>query len=106
MGDAADKPQIDLYGIDTWLNAIALQDPVYALTVTEMYLALKRDTSSHLYDHQSNFTQLLTSLFKQAEEQEESDDGVMLQRVVALQDSLVALGMNGMDEWLKAFERQ
>jgi GTPase SAR1 family protein len=105
LGDAADKPQIDLYGIDIWLNATALNDPKYALKVAEMYLALKRDTSSHLYDHQNNFTQLLTCLFKQAEEQEESDGGEMLQRVVALQDSLVSLGMNGVNEWLKAIER-
>ena len=70
-----------------------------------MYLALKRNTQSYLYDHGNNFTQLLTRLFAQAEEQEESDSGIMLQRVVALQDTLMTLGMHSIDDWLKAIER-
>ena len=106
LADDADKSRVDLHGIDAWLNATALRDPAHALEVTEMYLALKRNTGSYLYDHEDNFTQLLTRLFAQAEELEESDGGSMLQRVVALQDTLVTLGMqHGIDDWLKAIER-
>ena len=71
-----------------------------------MYLTLKRHTRLYLYDHGDNFTQLLTRLFAQAEEQEESDGGAMLLRVVALQDTLMTLGMHGIDDWLKAIERK
>lgn len=48
---------------------------------------------------------LLTRLFAQAEEQEELDGGAMLQRVVAVQDTLLALGVNGVNDWLKDAER-
>ncbi|WP_138514348.1 AAA family ATPase [Rhodoferax bucti] len=105
LADSADKSQVDLHGIDAWLNATALHAPAHALEVAEMYLTLKRHTQSYLYDHGDNFTQLLTRLFAQAEEQEESDRGAMLQRVVAVQDTLMTLGMHGIDDWLKAIER-
>lgn len=105
LADDAEKSRVDLHGIDAWLNATALRDPAHALEVTEMYLALKRNTGSYLYDHENNFTQLLTRLFAQAEELEESDGGSMLQRVVALQDTLMTLGLHGIDNWLKAIER-
>ena len=105
LADDADKSQVDLLGIDAWLNATALRDPAHALEVTEMYLALKRNTQSYLYDHGKNFTHPLTRLFAQAEEQEESDNGTMLQRVVAVQDTLMTLGMHGVEDWLKANER-
>lgn len=105
MADATDKPRVDLYGIDAWLNATALHDPTYALEVTEVYLALMRNTQSYINDHENNFTQLLTRLFAQAEEQEESDGGSMLQRVVTVQDTLMTLGMHSVDDWLKAIER-
>lgn len=95
----------DIYGFDTWVNAISIRDPMDALEATETYLEFVRHTKLHLYDSESNFTQLLTRLFAQAEEQEESDNGAMLQRVVAVQDALLALGVNGVTDWLKFAER-
>ena len=76
-----------------------------ALESTEIYLNYVRRVKPYLYDHENNLTQLLTRLFAQAEEQEESDGGAMLQRVVTVQDTLLALGVNGVNDWLKDAER-
>ncbi len=95
----------DIFGFDAWLNATSLRDPMYALEATEIYLDFVRRTTRYMYDHENNLTQLLTRLFAQAEEQEDVDSGVMLQRVVVVQDALLALGVNGVNEWLKAAER-
>ncbi|KOC29098.1 hypothetical protein GL58_23660 [Comamonas testosteroni] len=100
-----ESTQKDVYGFDAWLNITSTRDPMSALECAEIYLNYVRRVNPYLYDHENNLTQLLTRLFAQAEEQEESDGGVMLQRVVALQDSLLALGVNGMNDWLKDAER-
>jgi hypothetical protein len=96
----------DTYGFDEWLNATSQTAPTDALAATEIYVDFVRRTKPYLYDHENNLTQLLTHLFAYAEEMEESDSGEMIKRVVKLQDALLALGVNGMDEWLKAAERQ
>lgn len=83
----------------------AIRDPMYALEATEIYLDFVRRTKPYVYDHENNLTQLLNRLFAQAEEQEESDSGAMLQRVVVVQDALLALGVNGVNDWLKVAER-
>ena len=101
----AEPTRIDFFGFDAWLNATSHRNPMYALKATEIYLDFVRHTKPYVYDHDNNLTQLLTRLFAQAEEQEESDSGAMLQRVVAIQDALLALGINGMNDWLKAAER-
>ncbi len=100
-----DSDRSDIFGFDEWLNATSIRDPMSALEATEVYLCFVRRIKGRLYDHGHNLTQLLTRLFAQAEEQEESDGGVMLQRVVGVQDSLLALGVNGVNDWLKAVER-
>lgn len=101
----AESTQRDVYGFDAWLNATSARDPMSALESTEIYLNYVRRVSPYLYDHENNLTQLLTRLFAQAEEQEESDGGAMLQRVVAVQDTLLALGVTGVNDWLKDAER-
>lgn len=101
----AESARSDFYGFDAWLNATSLRDPMYALEATEIYLEFVRRTKPNLYDHENNLTQLLTRLFAQAEEQEDSDSGAMLERVVAVQDALLALGVSEVNEWLKAAER-
>ena len=78
---------------------------MYALEVTEIYLDFVLRTKPYVYDFENNLTQLLTHLFMQAEEQEELDGGAMLQRVVAIQDALMALGVDSVNGWLKAAER-
>jgi len=93
------------FGFDKWLNATSHRDPVQALAVTEIYLAYVNRTKSYLYDHENTLTQLMTRLFAEAEEREESDHGAMLQRVVSLQDMLLSQGVDGVNDWLKAAER-
>jgi hypothetical protein len=88
-----------------WLNATSHRDPEQALAATEIYLAYVSRTKSYLYDHENSFTQLMTRLFAEAEEREESDHGEMLQRVVLMQDMLLSLGVDGVNDWLKAAER-
>jgi hypothetical protein len=102
---ATESSKRDVYGFDAWLNATSIRDPMSALESTEIYLNYVRRVKPYLYDHENNLTQLLTRLFAQAEEQEESDHGAMLQRVVAVQDTLLALGVNGVNDWLKVAER-
>jgi hypothetical protein len=101
----AGATQSDIYGFETWLNATSHRDADQALEATEIYLEYVRLVRPHLYDYDNNLTQLLTRLFAQAEEHEESDKGAMLRRVVAVQDALLALGINGVNEWLRAAER-
>ncbi|WP_312268427.1 AAA family ATPase [Pseudescherichia sp.] len=94
-----------LFRCHEWLNAISQQNPDNALAATEIYLAYASRTKVHLYDHGNNLAQLMTRLFAEAEEIEEIDSGVMLHRVVAVQDTLLSLGVEGVAEWLKAAER-
>jgi len=75
------------------------------LDVIEIYLNYVAKLGLDLYDYHNNYTQLITRLFAEAEECEEIDSGKMLQRVVSLQDSLLARGVNNIDDWLKEAER-
>lgn len=93
------------YGFHKWLNMNSQIDPEQALTVTEIYLDYVRHTNTYLYDFENRLTQLLTRLFAEAEDREEFDHGAMLQRVVAVQDTLLSLGVSGVFDWLKAAER-
>lgn len=56
-------------------------------------------------NHENNLIQLMTRLFAEAEEREESDQGDMLQRVVTIQATLLALGVSSISDWLEAAER-
>lgn len=105
LANDPDSGRRDTYGFDEWLNATSQTAPDDALAAAEIYVDFVRRTRPYLFDHENNLTQLLTHLFAYAEEIEESDSGEMIQRVVKLQDALLALGVNGMDEWLKAAER-
>jgi hypothetical protein len=93
------------FNFHPWLNAAAQRDPEYALQATEMYLHYVRQTNTSVYDHERHLPQLMTCLFAHAEEIEEADSGAMLKRVVAAQDALLTLSVNGVNEWLSAAER-
>lgn len=95
-----------LFGFDEWLNAISQHDPELALAATEIYLAYVSRAKPYFYDYENRLVQLMTRLFAEAEEREESDHGAMLQRVVSVQDLLLSLGVNTISDWLKAAERQ
>ena len=96
--------RLDLYGFDDWLNAVSLHRPDDALAAAERFAEFVRHTNHPLYDFEA-FSQLLTRLFREAEEREESDDGTMLRRVIALQDGFLAIGVNGLQDWLRDAER-
>ncbi|CAJ0797907.1 hypothetical protein LMG18090_03632 [Ralstonia mannitolilytica] len=94
-----------LFGFHEWINEIAQIDPMHALSAAEAYLDYVKRNKPYLYDHENSLTQLMTRLFSESEEREESDGGAMLQRVVAVQDILLSIGVNGVADWLKAAER-
>ena len=94
-----------VFGFDKWLNAISERDPVMALAITEMYLDYVRRAKPYFSDYENQLVQLVTRLFVEAEEREESDSGEMLKRVVAVQDMLLSLGLDSIDAWLKSAER-
>lgn len=93
------------FRIHEWLNAISQQDPAQALALVEIYLDYIYHSKHYLYDHNDSLSQLMTRLFAEAEEREEFDSGEMLKRVVAIQDMLLSMGVEGVAEWLKAAER-
>jgi hypothetical protein len=95
-----------LFGVDEWLNATSQRDPELALAATEIYLTYVSHAKPYFYDHENRLVQLMTRLFAEAEEREESDRGAMLKRVVLVQDLLLSLGVNSINDWLKAAERQ
>jgi hypothetical protein len=94
-----------LFGFHKWLNAASQLEPELALGAAETYLDYINQAKPYLYDTDNNLTQLMTRLFAEAEEQEEADSGVMLKRVVVVQDTLLSFGLKGVADWLKAAER-
>jgi hypothetical protein len=94
-----------IFGFVEWLNSLVDRLPEEALAATEAYLEFITNTETGLHDHGNHLTQLITRLFGEAEEREETDHGEMLKCVVAIQDVVLSLGINGVDDWLKAAER-
>lgn len=96
----------NIFGFDEWLNAISMRDSDFAITTAEIYLDYIKRTKQHYDDYRNQLVQLLTRLFAEAEEREESDQGAMLNRVVLLQDLMLSLGVSSINNWLKMAERQ
>ena len=95
----------DVFGFTKWLNLIFRRDPEHALAATEIYITYLSNAVNYFYDHENLLVQLMTSLFAESEEREESDKGSMLTRVVRVQDLLLSLGGNSINNWLNAAER-
>ncbi|MGR3278875.1 NACHT domain-containing protein [Acaryochloris marina NIES-2412] len=95
-----------IFRFDEWLNAISQRNPEYALATTEIYLNYINRTQRSHYDYKDQLVQLLTRLFAEAEEREESDQGAMLNRVVSAQDLLLSMGVDSINNWLKIAERK
>lgn len=96
--------RFDLYDFDAWLNALSQANPDEALEIAERFAAYVHSANYPLYDL-DDVTQLLTNLFREAEEREEADDGALLNRVVALQDAFLSTGFNALQDWLRDAER-
>jgi hypothetical protein len=95
----------DVFGFTKWLNVIFRRDPGHALAATEIYITYLSNAVNYFYDHENLLVQLMTSLFAESEEREESDKGSMLARVVRVQDLLLSVGGNSINDWLNAAER-
>lgn len=100
-----DLARTDLFGIDQWLNVMAQEEPLYALDACTLYLDFASHAKINLHDYYDRLTQMLTALFRYAEECEESDEGRMLARVIGIQDQLLRLGVNNVNKWLQEAER-
>ncbi len=100
-----DKEQNMIHGLEEWLNTLSQYYPEQALDGIEAYVKYAKQAFPYMLDYKNNLTQLMTRLFAEAEEKEESDNGDMLLRVVSVQDRLLSLGINGIQEWLEAAER-
>lgn len=98
------NPRFHLHDFDAWLNTLSQANPDEALEIAERFAAYVRKVS-YLLHNVDNVTQLLTNLFREAEEREEADDGAFLNRVVALQDAFLSTGFNALQEWLRGAER-
>ncbi|MBO1926633.1 ATP-binding protein [Thiomicrorhabdus sp. 6S2-11] len=94
-----------VYAFGEWLNWRIQRNVEETLAATELYVSYIKQTGVHFYDHDNNFIQLMNRLFAEAEEREESDSGDMLKRVVEIQDQLLSIGLNSINDWLKAAER-
>lgn len=94
-----------LFGFSEWLNAISHSNPALALDSATIYVEYIKNCNTHFYDYKDEMMHLMTHLFREAEEREESDQGEMLSRVVKLQDCLLAIGLNSVNDWFHAVER-
>ena len=102
-GEKSDD-RFHLHGFDDWLNSTCRLRPDETLESTERFANFVERTKYPLSDHGA-ISKLMTSFFREAEEREESDEGVMLKRVIAVQDRFLAIGLYGLDEWLRDAER-
>ncbi|WP_457335609.1 hypothetical protein [Rhizobacter sp. P5_C2] len=98
------KHQGGFHGLEKWCFRLADSDPAQALEVAEV-LAQFSGVQGFSYDGPEALPGLLTSLFREAEEQEVTDRGEMLRRVIALQDQLLQSSHESLLQWLKAAER-
>ncbi|MBQ0753347.1 MAG: ATP-binding protein [Gammaproteobacteria bacterium] len=99
--------RISVHSFGEWLSAASEEDTDTALDATEAYMRYMSHSGEHgLYDHKGSLSQLLTRLFAEAEEREESDGGQFLRRVIAIQDKFLGLGVTGISDWLREAERQ
>lgn len=98
------EERMSVYGFDGWLNALSQNRPGETLAAAESFAGFMRRSHYPSYEI-TDMAKLLTRLFREAEEQEEVDEGVMLGRVIALQDALIAAGIDSLQNWLRDAER-
>lgn len=98
------RKRISMYNFPDWLNGICQEESDLALFAAETLLEKVMDTDLDIRANEK-FTNLLTCLFREAEEREETDGGNMLQRVIVLQNSLLEKGVSNIENWLREAER-
>ena len=88
-----------------WLCLLVEIEPDEALEVAEIAANLSEARGASPFHDHSQLGTLLTSLFREAEERERSDNGGMLARVIALQDIFLSMPTSDLSDWLHAAER-
>lgn len=88
-----------------WLCLFVEIEPDEALEVAEIAANLSKARGPSPFHDPSQLGTLLTSLFREAEERERSDNGGMLARVIALQDIFLSMPTSDLSDWLHAAER-
>lgn len=94
-----------IYAFGEWLNWRIQRNVEAIIATTELYVHYIKKADVHFYGYEDNFIQLMNRLFSEAEEMEGSDNSAMLNRVVKIQDQLLSVGLNSINDWLKAAER-
>lgn len=95
--------QFRMHGFEEWLVRMSLFEPSETLTVAQDFAQFIGRKAIQVHD-QRPIERVLTNLFREAEDREEADGGVMLRSVIALQDKFMATGVS-LQEWLKDAER-
>jgi len=93
-----------VHDFQLWLARRVQSSPDDGLTAVELALQRGPDHALHIWDHDL-YPALLTRLFREAEDREESDEGIFLARVIKVQDSFLKLGTHVIDQWLRDAER-
>lgn len=88
-----------------WIANTSKTNVELSLSSLEELAQFLAETGQTLYDSTGDIPKALTELFREAEERELSDGGVLLRRVIEVQDRLLTIGVHGLEEWLKAAER-
>lgn len=99
-----DRSHYHPHAFTEWLEAMALVRPEQALGPLGQLADFLQQSGRRLYDN-GPIARTLTALYREAEEREMADGRWMLDRVVGIQDSLLAVGVHGLDDWLRAAER-
>jgi hypothetical protein len=89
---------------EEWIADLADAWPDLALAAGNVFADFVGRTNVVVYDHRPTAT-MLTRLFREAEEREESDSGAMLAQIIRLQDALLSAGVWGLEQWLTEAER-
>ena len=88
-----------------WLCRFVEIEPDEALEIAEIAANFSKTRGSSSFNDHSQLGTLLTSLFREAEERERSDNGAMLARVISLQDVFLSMSPSDLSDWLHASER-
>ncbi|XHS79315.1 hypothetical protein ACFJGW_04900 [Burkholderiaceae bacterium UC74_6] len=90
--------------LDDWLAANSDYRFEDSLELAQTAVAEIKAGAEFYFDNDS-LGVILTSLFREAEDREELDDGSALKRVIALQDAVLSLPHTSIESWLRAAER-
>jgi hypothetical protein len=95
----------DFWRLAKWLISCSRNHPDEVLEMALHYARFMRGKGQAIYDHADQYPKLLTLLFREAEERDVADGGIMMRDVLELQDMLASIGVNSIEGWLRDAER-